>query len=91
MIIGAPSSHCASTSFSTRNGSTIKIETWIYDTGALEVIKYWKADKLDCESCDTSHFKPDSTWVYFDKTKDTIRVDTYKNGKLINQRKTLKK
>ncbi|MDB5139177.1 MAG: hypothetical protein JWR12_1093 [Mucilaginibacter sp.] len=83
--ITAPSTYCVSTEFSTRDGHTIKTEEWIYSTGGLNVIKYWKADEPQCNDCDTSAFKPEGVWVYLGKKKDTLRVDTYKNGKLINK------
>ena len=83
--IAAPSTYLVSTGFSTRDGHTIKSEEWIYNTGGLNVIKYWKADEPNCNACDSSHFKPEGVWVYLGKKKDTLRIDTYKNGKLINE------
>ena len=83
--IAAPSTYLVSTGFSTRDGHTIKSEEWIYNTGGLNVIKYWKADEPNCNDCDSSHFKPEGVWVYLGKKKDTLRIDTYKNGKLINE------
>jgi len=82
----APSTYCVSTEFSTRDGHTIKTEEWIYTTGGLNVIKHWKADKPQCNDCDTSAFKPEGVWVYLGKKKDTLLVDTYKDGKMINER-----
>ena len=85
--IAAPSTYLASTGFSTRDGHTIKSEEWVYNTGGLSVIKYWKADEPNCNDCDSSRFKPDGVWVYLGKKKDTLRIDTYKNGKLTNEEK----
>jgi hypothetical protein len=85
--IAAPSSYCASTEFLTKDGHTIKSEEWVYNTGGLNVIKYWKANEPDCNDCDSASFKPDSVWVYLGKKKDTLRVDRYKNGKLIGEKK----
>ena len=83
----APSIYCASTGFSTIGDHTIKYEEWIYSTGELNVIKYWKADQPRCNECDSASFKRDSIWVYLGKKKDTLRVVTYMDGKLINERR----
>lgn len=82
--IAAPSTYLVSTGFSTKDGHTIKSEEWVYNTGGLNVIKYWKADEANCNDCDSSHFKPYGVWVYLGKKKDTLRIETYKNGKLIS-------
>jgi len=81
-----PTSYLASSGYITKGEYTIKYESWNYTTGGLQVVKYWKADKSNCEECDSSFFKRDSTWVYF-KGKDTLRVDVYKNDKLISEKK----
>ena len=83
--IAAPSTYCASSGFSTKDGHTLKYETWVYRTGGVNVIKYWTANEPDCNDCDSTHFKRDSVWVYLDKKKDTTRIETYKNGKLTNE------
>jgi|GEM_PF-4862524 len=85
--IVAPSTYCESTGFSTKGGYTLKYEEWVYSTGALNVIKYWKANEPNCNDCDTSYFKPDSVWVYLNKNNDTLRIETYKNGRLISEKK----
>ena len=82
--IMAPSTYCVSTGFSTKDGHTIKDEEWIYKTGGLNVIKYWIADEPNCNDCDSSSFKPDGVWIYLGKKKDTLQIETYKNGKLVN-------
>lgn len=84
--IEAPSTYCVSTGFSTQDGHTIKSEEWVYRTGGLNVIKYWKADESNCNDCDSTHFKKDSTWIYLGKKKDTIKIEVYKEGKLIIKR-----
>jgi len=83
--ITAPSTYCASSGFSTEGDHTIKSEEWVYSNGRLNVIKYWKADIPDCRSL--SLFRPDSVWVYLSKNGDTLQVQTYKDGKLVKERK----
>jgi len=85
--VQSPGSYCNSSGYMTQNGYTYKYESWIYNTGSRQVVKYWKADEENCDTCDSSHFKRDSTWVYLNKKKDTVKVETYKNGKLISVRK----
>ena len=84
-ITASPSTYCVSTGFSTENGHTIKSEEWVFNTGSLNVIKYWKADEPNCDNCDSSQFQPAGTWVYLGKKKDTLRIDIYKNGELIRE------
>lgn len=83
--INTPESYRASSSYISKMGYTIKRERWIYNNGE-QVIKYWKSDTENCNTCDTTSFKKDSTWIYFNKKKDTIKIEIYKNGKLVNVR-----
>lgn len=82
----SPSTYLSSSGFFTEDACTVKYETWNYNSGELNVIKYWKANKPNCNSCDTSYFKRDSTWIYLDKKKDTIQIDIYKDGHLISRK-----
>lgn len=84
-VINTPESYRASSSYASKMGYTIKREKWIYNNGA-QVIKYWKADESNCNDCDSTHFKKDSTWIYLGKKKDTIKIEVYKEGKLIIKR-----
>ncbi len=70
------------------NGYTIKNEEWNYPDGKHAVTKYFKLNSEKYEQAPASAFKRDSTWVYFDKTGDTTKMEWYKNGRLI---KTLNK
>ena len=84
--INRPDSYRDSTGYISKNGYTIKYENWIYyDNGSRKIIKYWKAVEKDCNDCDSTHFKKDSTWIYFNKKKDTVKIEVYKNGKLISR------
>lgn len=82
-----PESYCQSSGYTSKNGYTFKYEEWVYNPNHVQVVKYWKANKENCNSCDTSQFKKDSTWVYFDKKQDTIKTEVYKNGNLISIKK----
>lgn len=76
-----------STGSDSKNGYTFKSETVLYrSTNSLQVVKYWKVHLPKCSMCDTSLFKRDSTWIYFDKKRDTIKIEVYKNGKLLFQK-----
>lgn len=83
--INTPESYRDSSGYMSKNGYTIKYENWTYNDGSPQVIKYWKAVGENCNTCDSTHFKKDSTWIYFNKKKDTIKVEVYKNGELINK------
>lgn len=83
IVINSSESYRASSSCGNENGFTIKRESWDYSDGGRQVEKYWKANELDCCECDSLRFKKDSTWIYFDKKGDTMKVENYKNGKLI--------
>lgn len=82
--INTSNSFCDSSGYIPKKGYTIKYESWTYKNGSRKVIKYWKSDEENCTECDSTHFKKDSTWVYFNDKKDTVKVEVYKNGKLIN-------
>jgi len=82
--LNSPTSYKSSTGFLLRNNYTIKYESWFYYSGTLQVIKYWRANKPNCQSCDSSAFRKDSIWIYFNKSGDTVKIETYKNDKLIN-------
>jgi len=90
IAIQTSESYCNSTGYTPQNGYTFKYESWIYRNGSRQVVKYWKADGENCDTCDSSHFKRDSTWVYFNKKKDTVKVEIYKNDKLISVRKKVR-
>ena len=83
-VTSGPASYCASTNFYNENGNTIKFEIWHYYSGTLQVVKYWKANRENCDTCNPILFKRDSTWVYLNRRRDTIRIETYKNDKLIS-------
>ena len=65
------------------NGYTIKNEEWNYPDGKHAVTKYFRLNSEKYERAPESAFKRDSTWVYFDKTGDTTKMEWYKNGRLI--------
>ena len=75
-----------STGFLSKNGYTIKYESWSYNNGSRKVTKYWKVPEINCYECDSTRFKKDSTWIYLNEKKDTIKVEVYKDGKLISRK-----
>jgi hypothetical protein len=81
--ISSPESYRASSGCGNKNEFTVKSENWDYNDGGRQVVKYWKAKALDCCECDSLLLKKDSTWIYFDKKGDTMKVESYKDGKLI--------
>jgi hypothetical protein len=86
IAINSPESYRASSSCGNKNGFTVKRESWNYSDGGRQVVKYWKANELGCCECDSLRLKKDSVWIYFDKKGDTIKVESYDYGKLIEVR-----
>ncbi|WP_143185698.1 hypothetical protein [Psychroflexus salarius] len=78
-----PEIQLSGTGYNPTNGITIKTETWIYNSGQTAVRKFWKLDKVNSTNSEESEYKKDSIWVYFDKKGDTLKVEKYKNDKLI--------
>lgn len=87
IAINSSESYRASSSCGNENGYTIKRESWNYRGGGRQVVKYWKADEMDCCECDSLRLKKDSIWVYFDKKGDTVKIESYKDGKFIGLKK----
>jgi hypothetical protein len=89
VIVGLhiPRTYCDSTGYNSANGHTYKYESWVY-FGSLkqQVIKYWVADQEGCNDCDSTYFKRDSTWIYLNPKQDTMKIDIYKDGKLIREK-----
>ena len=71
-----------------KDGKTLKTETWIYKPGQIAVKKYWTLETENWTEKSEDEFKRDSTWVYFDKSGDTLKTEQYRNDKLI---KTIEK
>jgi len=77
-----PDSYLASTSYDTQEGYMIKIEHWNYGSGELAAKKYWKRVGAKAYEDEDEGFKKDSIWVYLNKKGDTIKTETYKDGKI---------
>jgi len=77
----------AGSGYNPKNGKTHKTETWIYKPGVIAIKKYWILDSEDWTGADESGFKKDSTWVYFDKDGDTLKIERYIEDKLIESKK----
>jgi len=78
-----PEIELSSTGYNPKNGITIKSEWWNYNSGQTAVRKFWKLNTENYGGYDDSEYKKDSIWIYYDKTGDTIKIEKYKNDKLI--------
>ncbi len=69
------------------HGEVHKTEHWEYSWGWGDM-KYVNK-KFICDSAEfavsgeRSKFKKDSTWIYFKKNGDTLKIEKYKNGNLV--------
>jgi len=81
-----PETSISSSSRNLKNGSVYKIESWNYtsDTRKKYVDMYFIADSLDEIRNGENAFLRDSTWIYFTKTGDTLKVEKYKEDQLIS-------
>jgi hypothetical protein len=73
-------------SYSPKDGKIYKSENWYYtpDYRQKYVDMYFVADSLDEKANGEDAFKKDSTWIYFTKTGDTLKIEKYKAGQLIS-------
>jgi hypothetical protein len=78
-----PETTRSSSTYSSKNGVTIKDEFWTYTTGQVAARKYWKLNTEKWIDANEEDFKEDSTWVYFSKQGDTVKTELYNEGKLI--------
>ena len=81
-----PEMHLIGTGYNPRNGITIKSETWNYNSGQTAIRKFWKLDTENWSIYDDSEYKKDSTWIYFNKEGDTLKIEKYKNDQLIEKK-----
>jgi hypothetical protein len=73
-------------SYRPKDGKIYKSENWYYTSDYRQkyVDMYFVADSLDEKANGEDAFKKDSTWIYFTKTGDTLKVEKYKAGQLIS-------
>jgi len=62
----------------------VKMERWQYRSGQIYVDKYFTADSINERTLGEDAFKKDSTWIYLDETGDTLKVEKYKDDRLLN-------
>jgi hypothetical protein len=76
-----------------KNGKIYKYENWYYtsDYQKRYVDMYFVADSSDEKTNGEKAFKKDSTWTYFTKTGDTLKVERYKAGQLISSKQYAEK
>lgn len=84
--ITKPKMYLVGTGYNPKGGTTIKTETWNYNSGQVAVIKHWKLDTENWTSYDDNQYKRDSIWVYYDKNGDTLKAEKYRNDTLIESR-----
>jgi heme/copper-type cytochrome/quinol oxidase subunit 2 len=72
-----------STGYNPLNGFITKEEEWNYPGGKMAIRKYFKLNSEQYQDVNDSRYVKDSTWTYWDKNGDTIKIEWYKNGKLI--------
>jgi len=76
--------YMASSGYRPANGVTIKDEEWCYTSNQkIAVRKFFKLNSEDYTTAGDSLFKKDSVWTYLSSTGDTIKIEHYKNGKLL--------
>jgi hypothetical protein len=64
---------------------TLKHEEWVYHSnGKLAVNKYYRFNRPSDEDQDEDKKIRDSTWTYFNKSGDTVKIEHYKNGHLFS-------
>ena len=65
------------------SGRTYKIEHWEYIlTSKLYVDKLYVIDTPDVNDVNDSRFKRHGKWIYLKPSGDTLKIETYSNGKL---------
>lgn len=81
----APETLRAGSSYSPKNGKIYKSENWYYTSNHRQkyVNMYFVADSSDEKTNGDNAFKKDSTWIYFTNTGDTLKVEKYKEGRLV--------
>lgn len=71
-------------SYIPKNGKVYKTENWYYPSNQQKYVDmYFVADSLENEINGENAFKKDSTWIYFTKTGDTLKIEKYEEGELI--------
>ena len=64
---------------------TLKHEEWVYHSnGKLAVNKFYRFNAPSDEDQDENKKIRDSTWTYFNKAGDTVKIEHYKNGVLLS-------
>jgi hypothetical protein len=84
----APDTLRSGSSCSPKDGKIYKSENWYYTSDYRQkyVDMFFIADSLDEKENGENAFKKDSTWTYFTKAGDTLKVEKYKDGQLISSK-----
>jgi hypothetical protein len=68
-------------------GKVEKNEHWQYSYSDQKYVdKHFLADSLAFEKRGERSFKEDGKWIYFNKNGDTLKVESYVDGKLTNRK-----
>jgi len=88
-----PETLSSSSSYRSVDGKIYKSESYYYTSNDRQkcVEMYFVADSLDEKTKGESAFKKDSTWTYFTKTGDTLKVEKYNVGELVSSKKYVQK
>lgn len=83
-----PETGRSGSSYWPKGGKIYKSENWYYtaDYRQKYVDMYFVADSIEEKSKGENAYKKDSTWIFFTKTGDTLKVEHYNNGRLISSR-----
>ena len=86
LVHPTPETLRSSSTYKPIDGKIYKSESWYYTSDYRQkyVDMYFIADSLDEKVNGENAFKKDSTWTYFTKTGDTLKVEKYQAGQIIS-------
>ncbi|WP_276482825.1 hypothetical protein [Paraflavitalea pollutisoli] len=87
-----PTTWSPSSAYHPRNGKIYKVGSWNYSSSKQPryLVQYFIADSLDYATQGEAAFKKDSTWTYFTKHGDTLKVEKYQSGQLLYSKQYVK-